>query len=366
MEVFDMLNITTTITIITLTPINRPPVMCQPIPSRRRRPRIAISAFFLLLSSASSFLTTCPPLSSSSGTWTLTQTTSSSSTFATFSRSSLHLLHASSSESSLMDAIITPKRVEALPGFSVVERIDGLAFVRYTHNPSTPSSSSSSTPPSTPSSGMEKRGEILYLPGLDGSGCTLGPQIPDLVDQFDVWVLSIPPDDRSSLSLLTQTVIRHLEKRSMDRKNDKDDGDTEDNEPRVPVLVGESFGGLLALTVLRALGKEKARQYVRAALLVNPATSFDKTLWPFLVPLFRSLPPPIYPLAVTPVLLGVGPDASQFRRVLGRIFSPSPPPPPPPFPPALGNAPGPIKEMLDLVTFLTQTIPLETLQWRVT
>jgi len=49
----------------------------------------------------------------------------------------------------------------------------------------------------------------------------------------------------------------------MDRKNDKDDGDTEDNEPRVPVLVGESFGGLLALTVLRALGKEKARQYVR-------------------------------------------------------------------------------------------------------
>jgi len=39
------------------------------------------------------------------------------------------------------------------------------------------------------------------------------PQIPDLVDQFDVWVLSIPPDDRSSLSLVTQAVVRHLEKR---------------------------------------------------------------------------------------------------------------------------------------------------------
>jgi hypothetical protein len=73
-----------------------------------------------------------------------------------------------------MDAIITPKRVEALPGFSVVERIDGLAFVRYNHT-TPPSSLPSSL--SSSSSGMEKRGEILYLPGLDGSGCTLGPQV---------------------------------------------------------------------------------------------------------------------------------------------------------------------------------------------
>ena len=157
------------------TGINRPRAMCQPIPSNRFRPRAAMLAFFLLLSSASSFSTSCPFLSSSSGT--LTQPTSYSCTFSTFSRGSLHLLHASSSKSSLMDAIITPKRVEALPGFSVVERIDGLAFVRYNHTHSTPSSSSSSLPPSISSSSMEKRGEILYLPGLDGSGCTLGPQV---------------------------------------------------------------------------------------------------------------------------------------------------------------------------------------------
>ncbi|TFJ81215.1 hypothetical protein NSK_007432, partial [Nannochloropsis salina CCMP1776] len=108
-----------------------------------------------------------------------------------------------------MDTIITPTRIESLPGFTVVERIDGLAFVRYNHSTSSPSS--------TPPAASEKRGEVLYLPGLDGSGCTLGPQISDLVQEFDVWVLSIPADDRSSLSKVVHAVIRHLEGREEER-----------------------------------------------------------------------------------------------------------------------------------------------------
>lgn len=41
-----------------------------------------------------------------------------------------------------------------------------------------------------------------------------------------------------------------------------------------------------------------------------------------IIPLFRDLPARFYPLAVTPALVAVGPDISQFRRVLGRILQP--------------------------------------------
>ncbi len=74
----------------------------------------------------------------------------------------------------MMDAIIEPRRIEEFAGFSVVERIDGVDFVR-------------ARPAATNKSGSEgggvveeekeKRGRILFLPGLDGSGCTLGPQV---------------------------------------------------------------------------------------------------------------------------------------------------------------------------------------------
>lgn len=59
---------------------------------------------------------------------------------------------------------------------------------------------------------------------------------------------------------------------------------------------------------------------IKSALLINPATSFDRTPWPLAVPLFRNLPKQLYPWAVTPVLVGVGPDRTQFQRVLGRVF----------------------------------------------
>jgi hypothetical protein len=43
-------------------------------------------------------------------------------------------------------------------------------------------------------------------------------QISDLVQEFDVWVLSIPADDRSSLSKVVHAVIRHLEGREEERR----------------------------------------------------------------------------------------------------------------------------------------------------
>jgi hypothetical protein len=83
----------------------------------------------------------------------------------------------------MMDAIIEPRRIEDFVGFSVVERIDGVSFVRAgplvsesTTNQSSVSSESSASSSDSEEEGG-KRGRVLFLPGLDGSGCTLGPQV---------------------------------------------------------------------------------------------------------------------------------------------------------------------------------------------
>lgn len=88
-------------------------------------------------------------------------------------------------QSTMMDAIIEPRRIEEMEGFRVVERWEGVAFVRAVdcmdgssaHN----GGSSSSLGSGRGSGGGDvmggRRGRVLFLPGLDGSGCTIGPQV---------------------------------------------------------------------------------------------------------------------------------------------------------------------------------------------
>ena len=57
--------------------------------------------------------------------------------------------------------------------------------------------------------------------------------------------------------------------------------------PTRPVyLLGESFGGLLAIAVAAELP-----DLVDRVVLVNPATSFTRSVWPVLGPLLPSVPP---------------------------------------------------------------------------
>lgn len=120
------------------------------------------------------------------------------------------LLQAAASDATptttMMDAIIEPRRIEEMEGFRVVERLEGVAFVRADPNaiapeaggrveggadptPTTIAVAAAADPAgmgggdaATSSSGGGvgdggKRGRVLFLPGLDGSGCTLGPQV---------------------------------------------------------------------------------------------------------------------------------------------------------------------------------------------
>lgn len=73
---------------------------------------------------------------------------------------------------------------------------------------------------------------LLYLPGIDGLGSSIEPQLHGLAQRFDVFRLLIGADDRSTFASLTSAVTDFV--------------DRVEEGTRL-VVVGESFGGMLAL-----------------------------------------------------------------------------------------------------------------------
>jgi len=126
---------------------------------------------------------------------------------------------------------------------------------------STASKPKSTTQTST--SDTESLPPLVYLPGLDGSGTSAAAQFEDLQRHYSVSRFFIPPADRSSYVDLLKLIITHI-----------------NTLPSPPIIIGESFGGTLALHTALRLKTPPA-----AIILVNPATSYPKTVFPALVPL---------------------------------------------------------------------------------
>ena len=127
---------------------------------------------------------------------------------------------------------------------------------------------------------------LLYLPGIDGTGQAAARQFDSLSELFELRCLAWPPASRPSLEDLTGAVEAQLSLEPEDR----------------PVyLLGESMGGALALaSYLRCAAR------VNAVILVNPATSFDRSVWPVAAPLLTALPRELYgaaPYLLAPLLL---------------------------------------------------------------
>lgn len=129
---------------------------------------------------------------------------------------------------------------------------------------------------------------LLYLPGIDGTGLAAYKQFPGLAEAFDLVAFSVPPHDRTKFPRLVEIVEQFLE------------AEVKDFPPERPVyLLGESFGGILAIAVAAA------RPEVNRVILVNPATSYERSLWPVLGPLLPQVPKEMYeavPIALAPVL----------------------------------------------------------------
>ncbi|GLI61318.1 hypothetical protein VaNZ11_003674 [Volvox africanus] len=117
---------------------------------------------------------------------------------------------------------------------------------------------------------------LVYLPGTDGTGQAILPQIPALQSLgYDVWCLYMPPDDRSDweqlttqLSLLVRELLQHW------RGTHSAAGAGKGGQPRV-TIIAESFGCCLALRLAASgAGPEQLDRLV----LLNPATSFNDSL----------------------------------------------------------------------------------------
>lgn len=105
---------------------------------------------------------------------------------------------------------------------------------------------------------------FFYLPGMDGTGQLLSRQLAGLEKAFDIRCLTIPPDDLTDWTTLTQQVVDLIQT------------ELKQNAHQPVYLCGESFGGCLALKVLL-----RSPQLFNRVLLLNPASSFKLSFWAY-------------------------------------------------------------------------------------
>eukprot|EP00877_Chromochloris_zofingiensis_P003357 jgi/Chrzof1/13021/Cz07g16210.t1 len=105
---------------------------------------------------------------------------------------------------------------------------------------------------------------LIYLPGTDGTGQAITPQLPALLQAgYDIRCMYLPPEDRSGWDALQAQILYLINMALEDRPA----------QLRKITLVAESFGGCLGLRIAAA-----APKLVRHLVLVNPATSFNRSL----------------------------------------------------------------------------------------
>lgn len=155
----------------------------------------------------------------------------------------------------------------------------------------------------------------IYLPGLDGYGISAHHfQFDDLAHAFQLWRLTIQGNDRSSLTQVVNATAQFIT-------------DIADSQKHKVILIGESCGGVIAAATALLLQDSKL---IQGLVLVNPATSFEQTIWERVVPLVTTLQywdtdqtraDGITPYSVLGSLLlaVVIPDNNQVQRIVKMI-----------------------------------------------
>lgn len=122
---------------------------------------------------------------------------------------------------------------------------------------------------------------FVFLPGMDGSGVLLQPQVAGLSTSFDIRCLSIPPNDLSGWDELTEQVAALIRVEQQQHPG----GTT--------TVCGESFGGCLALRLIT-----RFPNLCDQLILVNPASSAQRQPWiGACSSLTQLLPAPMYQLS---------------------------------------------------------------------
>ncbi|KAM3286866.1 hypothetical protein P3S67_025665 [Capsicum chacoense] len=141
---------------------------------------------------------------------------------------------------------------------------------------------------------------LLYLPGIDGLGLGLIKHHTRLARIFNIWCLHVPVTDRtpfSDLVHLVETTVRSEHHRS----------------PRRPIyLLGESFGGCLALAVAA-----RNPHIDLALILANAATRLRESQLQNLIMLLEVLPEQLHPSMVKMLSVTTGVPARVAVTIPG-------------------------------------------------
>eukprot|EP00930_Biecheleria_cincta_P095969 TRINITY_DN87852_c0_g1_i1.p1 TRINITY_DN87852_c0_g1~~TRINITY_DN87852_c0_g1_i1.p1 ORF type:complete len:873 (-),score=115.58 TRINITY_DN87852_c0_g1_i1:279-2861(-) len=168
---------------------------------------------------------------------------------------------------------------------------------------------------------------LLYVPGIDFAGAFAAQQFRGLASAgFELWRCYVGPEDRTPFLRMVDCLEAWVRSQVA--------------AGRKVLLLGESFGGLLSLAVALRLGSGQ----LKGLVLVNPATSFGRTIWPLLGRVLAAIPvgglPPRvpskgmaellqdlneramqspYPYLGGMALMATVADGSQLSRIASRI-----------------------------------------------
>ncbi|KAF0908349.1 hypothetical protein E2562_024759 [Oryza meyeriana var. granulata] len=179
---------------------------------------------------------------------------------------------------------------------------------------------------------------LLFLPGTDGVGMGLILHHKSLGRVFEVRCLHIPVNDRTPFEGLLQVVENSIKyEHAM--------------SPNRPIyLVGDSFGGCLALSVAA-----RNPQIDLVLILINPATSFAKTPLQPILPVLEAMPSDLH--VTVPYLLSfvMGDPVKMAMVNIENNLSP---------PETLQKLSNSLTSMLPLLSELADIIPRDTLFWK--
>ncbi|XP_050220627.1 phytyl ester synthase 1, chloroplastic-like isoform X1 [Mercurialis annua] len=185
---------------------------------------------------------------------------------------------------------------------------------------------------------LENSPTLLFLPGLDGVGLGLTLHHKALGKAFEVWCLHIPVYDRTPFEGLVNFVEETVRAQHA-------------LSPSRPIyLVGDSFGGCLALAVAARNPKIDL-----VLILVNPATSFSRSqLQPFL-PVLEAVPEGLH--NAVPYLLSfvMGNPLKMAMADIEYRLSPRL---------KIEQLSGKLTALLPYLSDLADIIPKETLLWK--
>lgn len=139
----------------------------------------------------------------------------------------------------------------------------------------------------------ENKPLFVFLPGMDGSGTLLQPQVERLAPWFDIRCLRLSPqDDQSDWVALAQQVSKLITEAARQNEPASPPSKKPKQPSRSPArrraiyLCGESFGGCLGMQVLTL-----SPHLFEKAIFINPASSFRRLPWMQLGPIItRQLP----------------------------------------------------------------------------